>query len=110
MNICDDCETISYDYGDRVRLVQNHLLTGQVIGEKNWGTEYLVRLGATVTAMWFETVELEPDEEFYGPAATKVPETDEGAPAEPADAPDNVIHVDFKGTKKATHVAAGGVN
>lgn len=105
MNVCDDCETISYDYGDRVRLVQNHLLTGQVIGEKNWGTEYLVRLGATVTAMWFETVELEPDDEFYGPAAAKVP--DEGEPSEVAD---NVISVDFRNAKKATHVAVGGVN
>jgi hypothetical protein len=91
MNICDDCgECHDFDYGDRVRLVQNHMLTGQVIGERNWGTEYLVRLGATVTALWFNDVELEPDEEFYGPAPAVVPDSGEGAPAAPAN--DNVIN------------------
>ena len=99
MNICDECEDIHFDYGDRVRLVQNHLLTGQVIGQRNWGQEYLVRLGATVTAIWFEHVELEPDDEFYGPATAATPE--QGAPA----APDNVVHVDFKRAK-----VAGGVH
>jgi hypothetical protein len=73
VNICDECEEVSFDYGDRVRLVQNHLLTGQVIGERNWGQEYLVRLGGTVTSIWFERVEIEPDEEFYGPVKTQTP-------------------------------------
>lgn len=53
-----------YAAGDRVRLVQNHLLTGQVIGERSWGMEYLVRLGATVSSIWFDVVELEPDPDF----------------------------------------------
>lgn len=73
MNVCDDCGECDYEYGDRVRLVQNHMLTGQVIGEKNWGQEYLVRLGATVSSLWFERVELEPDDEFYGPRKSETP-------------------------------------
>lgn len=84
--MCDDCNDF-YDYGDRVRLVQNHMLTGQVIGERNWGQEYLVRLGATVSSVWFESVELEPDEDFYGPATAKKPTSGDAA------APDNVINL-----------------
>jgi|GEM_PF-1926326 len=105
MNTCDDCgELHDFDYGDRVRLVQNHLLTGQVIGERNWGQEYLVRLGGTVSALWFEHVELEPDEEFYGPAA--IADGSESAPTAPDPAtPDNVIYHDFKQAK-----VAGGVH
>jgi hypothetical protein len=61
---CEDCDRHYFGYGDRVRLVQNHMLTGQVIGERNWHQEYLVRLGATVSAIWFESVELEPDPDF----------------------------------------------
>lgn len=64
-----------FGYGDRVRLVQNHLLTGQVIGERNWGQEFLVRLGSTITAAWFEHIELEPDPEFAdGDAARDLPD------------------------------------
>lgn len=76
---CDDCGRIFYAYGDRVRLVQNHLLTGQVIGEMDWHGKYNVRLGGTVTAAWFEECELEPDPEFYEPggaARPPVPEED----------------------------------
>jgi len=87
VNFCEECEEVSFDYGDRVRLVQNHFLTGQVIGERNWGQEYLVRLGATVTSIWFERVELEPDEEFHGPAKVQTP--DEGTAAKQ----DNVINL-----------------
>lgn len=75
-----------YAAGDRVRLVQNHLLTGQVIGERSWGMEYLVRLGATVSSIWFDVVELEPDPDFEPDnAASAKPETTEN---------DNVV--DFK--------------
>jgi hypothetical protein len=77
MNVCEDCGEVSFDYGDRVRLVQNHLLTGQVIGERNWGQEYLVRLGSTVTAVWFEHVELEPDEDFPPAGGAREPLPDE---------------------------------
>ena len=88
MRVCDDCGDIQgYDYGDRVRLVQNHMLTGQVIGDRNWGQEYLVRLGATVSSLWFERIELEPDEEFYGPMMAKTPDGGDGA------APDNIINL-----------------
>lgn len=79
MMFCDDCGDVSYDYGDRVRLVQNHLLTGQVIGERNWGQEYLVRLGVTVTALWLERIEIEPDPDFAEAmaAAAEIPEIDD---------------------------------
>ena len=62
--ICNDCGAVYFYPGDRVRLVQNHLLTGQVIGEKDWHNEYLVRVGATVSAVWFNACELEPDPDF----------------------------------------------
>lgn len=69
---CEDCGRFYHEYGDRVRLVQNHLLTGQVIGERNWHQEYLVRLGATLTSVWLETVEIEPDPGFDDePAASE---------------------------------------
>ena len=80
-----------YKPGDRVRLVQNHLLTGQVIGERNWGQEYLVRLGATVTAIWFEYTELEPDPDFPPRGG------DAAAPTG-----DNVIPVDFTKDRRMT--------
>jgi hypothetical protein len=72
-DICEDCGRYYFEYGDRVRLVQNHLLTGQVIGEKNWEQEYLVRFGATVTALYFDHVELEPDPEFEVPPVAAAP-------------------------------------
>jgi len=89
MTFCEDCGDVEfYDYGDRVRLVQNHMLTGQVIGERNWGQEYQVRIGATVTALWFERVELEPDPDFSDPAMVATPPVSgDGA------APDNVINL-----------------
>lgn len=82
---CDDCGRHFFEYGDRVRLVQNHMLTGQVVGEKNWHTEYLVRVGATVSAIWFNDCELEPDPDF-SPIRGEV---------EPADNADdgNVVHL-----------------
>jgi hypothetical protein len=82
MNICEECgEVHDYDLGDRVRLVQNHLLTGQVIDERGWGTQYRVRLGGTVSAVWFDAVELEPDPDFMPPMADEIePSGDTGAP------------------------------
>ena len=88
MNICDDCgEPHFYDFGDRVQLAQNHLVKGQVIGERSWGDEYQVRLIGVLQAEWYRAIELEPDDDFYGPAASAKPEN--GAPA----APDNVINL-----------------
>lgn len=70
---CENCGETFFFYGDRVRLVQNHLLTGQVIGEKDWHTEYLVRVGSTVSAIWFNACELEPDPDFEPPQDAAVP-------------------------------------
>jgi hypothetical protein len=96
---CEDCGRFYYEYGDRVRLVQNHLLTGQVIGERNWHQEYMVRLGATITAVWLENIELEPDPEFFEPG---------GAAKPPASEEDNVIYANFGNLASAK--AAGGIH
>jgi hypothetical protein len=73
MNACDECDEVHFfDLGDRVRLVQNHMLTGQVLDEQGWGAKYHVRLGATVTPLWFDYVELEPDPDFLPLSATEI--------------------------------------
>lgn len=87
MNTCDECgEQTFYDYGDRVQLVQNPLVKGQVVGERSWGDEYNVRLIGLLKTEWFHTCEIEPDDEFYGPAAVATSYGDTGAP-------DNVINL-----------------
>lgn len=99
MNVCDECgEAEYYDLGDRVRLVQNHMLTGQVLDEQGWGAKYQVRIGTTVTALWFDACELEPDPDHFDPAKAETPPT---APAEEG----TVIFHDFRAAK-----AAGGAH
>lgn len=78
MEYCEECNEVhGYDLGDRVRLVQNHLLTGQVINERGWGAEYEVRLGVTVTSLWFKVEEIEPDPDFYDIAKAKTPRAED---------------------------------
>ncbi len=78
MNRCDECgEPQFYDYGDRVQLTQNPLVKGQVVGERSWGDEYNVRLIGLLRTEWFHAVELDPDDEFYGPSQAKTPPTEE---------------------------------
>lgn len=74
-----------YEPGDFVRLVQNKLITGQIIGERDWGREYNVRIAATVTSMWFSLSELEPDDDPTKPGKE--------APV-PVDEDSNVIALD----------------
>ncbi|RVI59929.1 hypothetical protein [Sinorhizobium meliloti] len=78
-----DCEDFSF--GDYVRSIQNPHLTGQIIGERNWGTEYHVRLADGASSIWWHYVEIEHDEDAYP------------SPAKSEDKPlgDNVIKVDF---------------
>lgn len=76
-----DCE--DFDFGDFVRSVQNPHLTGQVIGERNWGTEYLIRLADGASTIWWHYVEMMHDPAAFPPDQAEVPETD------------NVIKVDF---------------
>lgn len=103
MNTCDECgEPHFFDYGDFVQLAQNRMVKGQVVGERSWGDEYNVRLIGLLKTEWFHSVELEPDEEIYGPALVKTPAGGEGAPAAPGSVTDNVIYHDFK--------RAGGVH
>lgn len=45
--------------GELVRVRMTPELVGQVVGQKNWGASYLVRLGGSTEAYWFEDVELE---------------------------------------------------
>lgn len=50
---------IDFDRGELVRLRMEPQLVGQVIGEKDWGSTFLVRLGGSTEAYWFENIELE---------------------------------------------------
>lgn len=50
-----------FEPGDAVRTVQNPHLTGQVIGEREWGFEYQVRLADGMTVQWFKYYEIELD-------------------------------------------------
>ncbi|WP_312412039.1 hypothetical protein [Shinella sp.] len=45
--------------GELVRVRMTPEIVGQVIGQKDWGATYLVRLGGSTEAHWFEDVELE---------------------------------------------------
>ncbi|MEB2845888.1 hypothetical protein [Endobacterium cereale] len=74
-----DCEF--FEFGDRVRSVQNPHLSGQIIGEKNWGDEYLVRLADGASTIWWHFVEIEHDPDGNPPAAK--------------DDDTNVVRVDF---------------
>ncbi|SKA20204.1 hypothetical protein [Consotaella salsifontis] len=47
--------------GEMVHLVgYGGMVTGQVINERDWGCEYLVRIAGTTMEIWFRDVELMP--------------------------------------------------
>lgn len=86
MSGCEDCGCHHFEYGDRVQLVQNPQIKGQIIGERDWGTQFLVRFATTMCSDYLDAVELEPDPENLPPErGSKVPPT----------TTDNVIHVAF---------------
>ncbi len=45
--------------GELVRVRMTPEIVGQVIGQRDWGSQYLVRLGGSTESYWFEDVELE---------------------------------------------------
>lgn len=69
---CEDCGRVWFEFGDRVRSVQNPHLTGQVINETNWGDQYCVRLADGATTIWWHWNELELDPEFSPPLPAEV--------------------------------------
>jgi hypothetical protein len=71
-----DCYCDAFEFGDMVRSIQNPNLTGQVIGERSWGAEYLVRLADGASTIWWHGIEMEHDGGAY-------------------ELPDNVVKVDF---------------
>lgn len=75
------CDCDYFDFGDEVRNRQNPHLTGVVIGDRNWGSEYLVRLADGASTIWWHSIEIEHD--------------GGGTPPAKEDMPDNVIPVDF---------------
>jgi len=77
-----DCDCDFFNFGDFVRSIQNPHLTGQVIADRNWGTEYQVRLSDGATAIWWHGVEIEHDPDYGLPPAKEDDET-------------NVVRVDF---------------
>lgn len=54
-------DSIYFEAGDQVRTAQNPHLTGQVVGEREWGQEYQVRLADGLTLTWFKYYEIEHD-------------------------------------------------
>ncbi|MBD9542909.1 hypothetical protein IB276_26030 [Ensifer sp. ENS04] len=89
-NIDDLCDCSFFNFGDNVRSRQNPHLSGVVIGDRNWGSEYQVRLADGASTIWWHGIEIEHDPEF-------MPPDDEAKQTEG----DNVIYgVDFtKGRK-----------
>lgn len=75
------CDCNFFDFADQVRNKQNPHLTGVVIGDRNWGSEYLVRLADGASTIWWHSVEIEHDPQGQPPAK----EDDET----------NVVRVDF---------------
>lgn len=45
--------------GELVRVRMTPEIVGQVIGQKDWGAAYLVRVACSTETYWFEDVELE---------------------------------------------------
>ena len=60
-NTNDICECTMFDFGDFVRSRQNPHLTGQIIGERNFGDEYHVRLADGASTIWWFAIEIEHD-------------------------------------------------
>ncbi|PKA40415.1 hypothetical protein CWR43_27940 [Rhizobium sullae] len=79
----DACDCVHFEFGDFVRSRQNPNLTGQIIGERNFGDEYMVRLADGASTIWWHAIEIEHDPEAYPPQDAEQP------------LPDNVIPVDF---------------
>jgi len=75
-----DCDF--FNFGDFVRSIQNPHLTGQIINERNWGTEYQVRLADGASLIWWHGVEIEHDPDWGTPPAKEDDDT-------------NVVRVDF---------------
>ena len=75
------CDCDFFNFGDEVRNRQNPHLTGVVIGDRNWGSEYQVRLADGASTIWWHGFEIEHDEEATPPAK----ENDDT----------NVVQVDF---------------
>lgn len=61
-----DCEF--FNFGDPVRNRQNPHLTGVVIGDRNWGSEYQVRLADGASTIWWHGFEIEHDPDGEPPA------------------------------------------
>lgn len=76
------CDCDFFNFGDFVRSIQNPHLTGQVIGDRNWGTEYHVRLADGASLIWWHGIEIEHDPDRELPPAQE----DDGT---------NVVRVDF---------------
>lgn len=74
-----DCEF--FNFGDEVRNRQNPHLTGVVIGDRNWGSEYQVRLADGASTIWWHGFEIEHDPD--------------GDPPAKEDDDTNVVQVDF---------------
>jgi hypothetical protein len=79
----EECNCVHFEFGDYVRSTQNPHLTGQVIGERNWGDEYMVRLADGASTIWWHSIEIEHDLEAYPPAAASL------------DDETNVVRADF---------------
>lgn len=73
-----------FEFGDFVRNIQNPHLTGQVVGEMDWGDRYQVRLADGASTITWHWIEFELDPDMQPPVK-----------AESQDLPDNVIPVDF---------------
>lgn len=65
----DTC--VFFDFGDRVRSVINPHLSGLVIGERQWGDEYLVRLADGASTIWWHSIEIELDPDAPTPDGSK---------------------------------------
>lgn len=78
----DNCDCDYFEFGDFVRSRQNPHLTGQVIGERAWGSEYQVRFADGNTTAWLHVIEIEHDPEGFPPDAAEDDDT-------------NVVRVDF---------------
>ena len=90
------CDCSFFNFGDFVRSRQNPHLTGQVIADRNWGTEYQVRLADGASLIWWHGVEIEHDPDWGTPPAKEDDDT-------------NVVHVDFtKGRALRPDTITGG--
>lgn len=91
-----DCDCDFFDFGDFVRSRQNPHLTGQIINERNWGTEYQVRLADGASLIWWHSVEIEHDPDWGTPPAKEDDDT-------------NVVRVDFtKRVRMDENTVTGG--